>query len=306
LASSRSALDDFKVSLASVFAPAGKKIADKVTQVASEGTMYNNLQASENKGLNFLLRFGNLDKTWLPFTNAKKDSKEQEKWFKKQKNKEIAAEKLEGASDLNDLGDILDYAFYNPAALAAGTSTTTLETSVGFWKASNIMDKIKGKKYSDFKPGDLSLYEQSIVNKLYKGKKDDWVFDVNDSNYEKQFEKIRKAMDFMFDEGGLWDTTPDVDPKQYARSILGDVEYHQFLAWLLSENHNALQEGGLMKEGGFGYYTVPKYDEKGNKIGGTITIKILDANNNIHEMPTPIEDGMLKAMVNVPTIQVAR
>ena len=83
----------------------------------------------------------------------------------KQKNKEIAAEKLEGASDLNDLGDILDYAFYNPAALAAGTSTTTLETSVGFWKASNIMDKIKGKKYSDFKPGDLSLYEHPCLRR---------------------------------------------------------------------------------------------------------------------------------------------
>lgn len=305
LASSRSALDDFKVALGGVFAPTGKKILDKVTQVASEGTMYNNLKASENKGLNFLLRFGNLGETWLPFTNAKKDSKEQEKWFKKQENKEIAAKKLEGAKDLNDLDDILDYAFYNPAALAAGTSTTTLETSVGFWKATNILDKIKGKKYSDLKPGDLSLYEQGIVNKLYKGKKDDWVFDVNDSNYKKQLEKIRKAMDFMFDEGGLWDTTPDIDPKEYAKKILGDEEYQQFLAWLLSEKNNILQEAGLMeKEGGFGYYTTPKYDEKGNKIGGTITIRIVDSNNNIHDYPTEFENGMLKAMVNVPSLQI--
>ena len=303
LASSRSALDDFKVSLASVFAPTGKKVVDKGTQLASEGTMLINSQKSKSRGLNYLLQYGSFGKTWLPFTNAKKDSKEQEDWFKQQKNKEIAAEKLKGAKDLNDLGDILDYAFYNPTALAAGTSTTTLETSVGFWKASNILDKINGKKYSDLKPGDLSLYEQAIVNKLYKGKKDDWVFDVNDSNYKKQLEKIRKAMDFMFDEGGLWDTTPDVDPKEYAKWILGDEEYQQFIAWLLSEKNNILQEAGLMEKGGFGYYTTPKYDEQGNKIGGTITIRIVDTNNNIHDYPTEFENGMLKAVANVQSSQ---
>ena len=304
LASSRSAVDEFKTALRSVFAPTGKKILDKGTQLASEGTMFIYSQESKSSGLNYLLQFGNLDETWLPFTNAKKDSKEQEKWFKKQENKEIAAEKLKGAKDLNDIDDILDYAFYNPAALAAGTSTTTLETSVGFWKATNILDKIKGKKYSDLKPGDLSLYEQGIVNKLYKGKKDDWVFDVNDSNYKKQLEKIRKAMDFMFDEGGLWDTTPDIDPKEYAKKILGDEEYQQFLAWLLSEKNNLLQEAGLMKkEGGFGYYIEPKYDEKGNKISGTITIRIVDANNNIHDYPTEFENGMLKAVANVQSSQ---
>ena len=304
LASSRSAVDDFKVSLKSVFAPTGKKVLDKGTQLASEGTMFINSNKSKSMGLNYLLQYGSFGKTWLPFTNAKKDSKEQEDWFKQQKNKEIAAEKLKGAKDLNDFDDILDYAFYNQTALAAGTSTTTLETSVGFWKASNILDKINGKKYSDLKPGDLSLYEQGIVNKLYKGKKDDWVFDVNDSNYKKQLEKIRKAMDFMFDEGGLWDTTPDVDPKEYAKSILGDEEYLQFLAWLLSEKNNILQEAGLMKkEDGFGYYTTPKYDDQGNKIGGTITIRIVDANNNIHDYPTEFENGMLKAVANVPSSQ---
>ena len=301
LASSRSAVDDFKVSLASVFAPTGKKVVDKGTQLASEGTMLINSQKSKNTGLNYLLHYGGFGKTWLPFTNAKKDSKEQEKWFKQQKNKEIAAEKLKGAKDLNDFDDILDYAFYNPTALAAGTSTTTLETSVGFWKATNILDKIKGKKYSDLKPGDLSLYEQGIVNKLYKGKKADWTFDVNDSNYKKQLEEIRKTMDFMFDEGGSWDTKPDVDPKEYAKSILGDEEYLQFLAWLLSEKNNILQETGLMKkEGGFGYYTTPKYDEQGNEIGGTITIRIVDTNNEIHDYPTEFENGMLKAVANVP------
>lgn len=300
LASSRSAVDDFKVSLASVFAPTGKKVVDKGTQLASEGTMFINSQESKSRGLNYLLQYSSFGKTWLPFTNAKKDSKEQEDWFKQQKNKEIAAEKLKGAKDLNDIGDILDYAFYNPTALAAGTSTTTLEQSVGFWKASNILDKINGKKYSDLKPGDLSLYEQGIVNKLYKGKKDDWVFEVNDSNYKKQLEKIRKAMDFMFDEGGLWDTTPDVNTKEYAKRILGDEEYIQFVAWLLSEKNNILQEAGLMKEGGFGYYTTPKYDEQGNKIGGTITIRIVDTNNKIHDYPTEFENGMLKAVANVP------
>ena len=303
LASSRSALDDFKVALGGILAPTGKKILDKGTQLASEATMVINSNTSANTGLNYLLQFGSFGETWLPFTNAKKDSKEQEDWFKQQKNKEVAAEKLKGAKDLNDLGDILDYAFYNPAALAAGTSTTTLETSVGFWKASNILDKINGKKYSDLKPGDLSLYEQGIVNKLYKGKKADWVFDVNDSNYKKQLEKIRKAMDFMFDEGGLWDTTPDVDPKEYAKWILGDEEYQQFIAWLLSEENNILQEAGLMKKGGFGYYTTPKYDEQGNKIGGTITIRIVDTNNNIHDYPTEFENGMLKAVANVQSSQ---
>lgn len=306
LASSRSALDEFKTALGGVFAPTGKEILDKGTQLASEGTMFINSQESKSRGLNYLLQFGDLGKTWLPFTNVKKDSKEQEDWFKQQKNKEIAAEKLKGAKDLNDIDDILDYAFYNPTALAAGTSTTTLEQSVGFWKASNILDKINGKKYSDLKPGDLSLYEQGIVNKLYKGKKDDWVFDVNDSNYKKQLEKIRKAMDFMFDEGGLWDTKPGVDPKEYAKRILGDEEYKQFIAWLLSEKNNILQEAGLMKKGGFGYYTTPKYDEQGNKIGGTITIRIVDTNNNIHDYPTEFENGMLKAIANTPTIQVAQ
>ena len=307
LASSRSALDDFKVALASVFAPAGKKVVDKGTQLASEGTMFINSLKSKSSGLNYLLQFGSFGETWLPFTNAKKDSKEQEDWFKQQKNKEIAAEKLKGAKDLNDIDDILDYAFYNPTALAAGTSTTTLEGTVGLWKASNILEKINGKKYSDLEPGDLSLYEQGIVNKLYKGKNDDWVFAVDDSNYKKQLEKIRKAMDFMFDEGGLWDTTPDVDIKKYAKSILGDEEYLQFIAWLLSEKNNILQEAGLMeKEGGFGYYTVPKYDEQGNKISGTITIRIVDTNNKIHDYPTEFENGMLKAIANTPTIQVAQ
>lgn len=304
LASSRAALDEFKTALGGVFAPIGEVVLDKGIQLASEGTMLINSQNSKSSGLNYLLQFGDFGKTWLPFTNAKKDSKEQEDWFKQQKNKEIAAEKLKGAKDLNDFDDILDYAFYNPTALAAGTSTTTLEQTVGFWKASNILDKINGKKYSDLKPGDLSLYEQGIVNKLYKGKKDDWVFDVNDSNYKKQLEKIRKAMDFMFDEGGLWDTKPDVNPKEYAKRILGDEEYQQFIVWLLSEKNNILQEAGLMKkEGGFGYYTTPKYDEQGNKIGGTITIRIVDTNNKIHEYPTEFENGMLKAVANVPSSQ---
>ena len=303
LASSRLAVDDFKVSLASVFAPTGKKILDKKTQLASEGTMLINSLKSKSWGLNYLLQYdifpGN---TWIPFTNAKKDSKEQEEWYKKQENKEIAAEKLKGAKDLNDIGDILDYAFYNPTALAAGTSSSSLEGAIENWKALNIMEKIRGKKFSELKG--LSLYEQTIVEKLYKGKKANWTFDVNESNYNKQFDKIAKAMDFMFEEGGVWDIEPDVDPKEYAKSILGDEEYLQFLAWLLSEENNILQEAGLMKkEGGFGYYTEPKYDEQGNKIGGTITIRIVDTNNMIHDYPTEFENGMLKAVANVQSSQ---
>lgn len=305
LASSRSALDDFKVALGGIFAPTGKKILDKGTQLASEGTMFINSQASKSTGLNYLLQYSNLNKSWKPFSDTKKDSKEQEEWYKKQENKEIAAKALEGAKDLNDIGDILDYAFYDPTALAAGTSSSSFEGAIGSWKIHNIIEKIRGKKFSELKG--LSLYEMAIVEKLYKGKKDNWTFDVNESNYIKQYDKIAKASNFMFEEGGVWDIEPDVDPKEYAKKILGDEEYLQFLAWLLSEKNNILQEAGLMKkEGGFGYYTTPKYDEQGNKIGGTITIKIVDTNNNIHDYPTPIEDGMLKAMANIPTIQVAR
>lgn len=302
LASSRSAVDDFKVSLASVFAPTGKKVVDKGTQLASEGTMFINSQKSKSIGLNYLLQYSNLNKSWKPFTDTKKDSKEQEEWYKKQENKEIAAEKLKGATDLNDIGDILDYAFYNPTALAAGTSSSSFEGAIGNWKVSNIMEKIRGKKFSELKG--LSLYEMAIVEKLYKGKKADWTFDVNESNYNKQFDKIAKAMDFMFEEGGVWDIKPDVNPNEYAKKILGDEEYQQFIAWLLSEKNNILQEAGLMKkEGGFGYYTTPKYDERGNKIGGTITIRIVDTNNKIHDYPTEFENGMLKAVANVPSSQ---
>ena len=302
LASSRAAIDDFKTALGGVFGPTGKKILDKGTQLASEATMAINSQASKNTGLNYLLQYSNLNKSWKPFTDTKKDSKEQEEWYKKQENKEIAAKALEGAKDLNDIDDILDYAFYNPTALAAGTSSSAFEGAIGNWKVSNIMEKIRGKKFSELKG--LSLYEQTIVKKLYKGKKANWTFDVNESNYNKQFDKIAKAMDFMFEEGGVWDIEPDVNPNEYAKRILGDEEYQQFIAWLLSEKNNILQEAGLMKkEGGFGYYTTPKYDEQGNKIGGTITIQIIDANNNYHNIPTTIEDGMLKAMVNVPSLQ---
>ena len=302
LASSRAALDEFKTALGGVFAPIGKKILDTGTKLASEATMTINSQTSKNTGLNYLLQFSNIDKTRKPFTDTKKDSKEQEEWYKKQENKEIAAKALEGAKDLNNLGDILDYAFYNPTALAAGTSSSAFEGAVGNWKVSNIMEKIRGKKFSELKG--LSLYEQTIVEKLYKGKKADWTFDVNESNYNKQFDKIAKAMNFMFEEGGVWDIEPDVNPNEYAKRVLGDEEYQQFIAWLLSEENNILQEAGMMKkEGGFGYYTTPKYDEKGNKIGGTITIQIIDKNNNYHNIPTTIEDGMLKAMVNVPSLQ---
>ena len=302
LASSRAALDEFKTALGGVFGPTGKKILDKGTQLASEATMAINSQASKNTGLNYLLQYSNLNKSWKPFTDTKKDSKEQEEWYKKQENKEIAAKALEGAKDLNDIGDILDYAFYNPTALAAGTSSSAFEGAIGNWKVSNIMEKIRGKKFSELKG--LSLYEQTIVEKLYKGKKANWTFDVNESNYNKQFDKIAKAMDFMFEEGGVWDIEPDVNPNEYAKRILGDEEYQQFIAWLLSEENNILQEAGLMKkEGGFGYYTTPKYDEQGNKIGGTITIRIVDTNNKIHDYPTEFEDGMLKAVANVQSSQ---
>lgn len=294
LASSRAALDDFKIALGGLLAPAGKKLAEKGTQLASEGTMLINSLTSDNEGLNYLLRFGDLGKSWIPFTDWKKDSKEQEKWYKSEENKGKAAEILYGAKDLNDLSDILDYTYYNPNALAAGTSSVSLEKTVGVWEATNILNKISGKKHGDLKG--LSLYEQAIVDKLYDKKGADWTFNGSAKD-------IEKAMGFMFEEGGLWDIKPDTDPKEYTKSILGDSEYEQFLVWLLSEKKNAFQEAGMVKEGGFGYYTKDKYDEQGNKIGGTIVIRLVDANNNYHDIQTNIEDGMMKAMVNVPSLQ---
>lgn len=298
LASSRAALDDFKVALGGLLAPAGKKIVEKGTQLASEGTMLINSLTSDNEGLNYLLRFGDLGKSWIPFSDWKKDSKEQEKWYKKEENKGVAAEILYGAKDLNDLSDILDYTYYNPNALAAGTSSVSLEKTVGLWKATNILDKINGKKHSALKG--LSLYEQAIVDKLYDKKGADWAFDGSAQD-------IEKAMGFMFEEGGLWDIKQGQDPKEYTRKVLGDAEYEQFLVWLLSEKSNAFQEAGMMaKEGGFGYYVKDKFDEQGNKIGGTITIRLVDANENYHDIPTNIEDGMLKAVANTTTVQVSR
>lgn len=290
LANSRAALDDFKVALAGLFAPAGKKVVEKGTQLASEGTMLINSLTSDNEGLNYLLRFGDLGKSWIPFTDWKKDSKEQEKWYKQEANKGKAAEILYGAKDLNDLSDILDYTYYNPNALAAGTSSVSLEKTVGVWKATNIYDKIKDKTYKNAIEG-LSLYERTIVDKLYNKKGENWTFNGSAKD-------IEKAMGFMFEEGGSWDIKSDTDPKEYTRRILGDDEYEQFLVWLLSEKKNAFQEAGMVKEGGFGYYVKDKLDEQGNKIGGTIVIRLVDANDKTHEIQTNIEDGMLKAVAN--------
>ena len=59
----------------------------------------------------------------------------------------------------------------------------------------------------------------------------------------------------------------------------------------------------MMKEGGLSYYTEPKYDEKGNKIGGTITIRVIDANDKAHDIQTELEDGVIKTFVNIPSLQ---
>ena len=300
LASSRAALDEFKTTLGGFFGPAGKKIADQATEKLSEGTMLVNALQSKNEGLGYILAYSGTAKDWWnPFSGASKDREEQSDWFKVQENQEKAAQKLKGAKDMNDLSDILDFVYYDPAALASGASSVGLEQAVGSWKAANLLEKIKGKKYSELKKDDFKAWEWEAIEEAYskKQKKKDLPFDGNISD-------ITKAWEERFGEGGIWDIHADEAPTNYARKVLGsDEEYAKFLLWLLSEKNNAFQEAGMMKEGGLSYYTQDKYDEHGNKISGTITIRVIDANEKAHEIQTELEDGVIKTFVNIPSLQ---
>lgn len=301
LASTRAALNEFKTTLGGFFGPAGKVIADQVTEKLSEGTMLVNALKSKNEGLGYILAYSGRAKDWWnPFSGASKDREEQSKWYKEQENQEMAAQKLKGAKDMNDLSDILDFIYYDPAALAAGSSGVGLEQAVGSWKAANLLDKIKGKKYSELKKDDFKKWEWDAIEEAYskKQKKKDLPFDGNISD-------LTKAWKDRFDEGGLWDIQPNRSPTDYARTILGsDEEYAKFLLWLLSEKNNAFQEAKMMKEGGLSYYTQDRYDEQGNKLSGTVVIRIEGTDGAYRDIPTEFEDGVVKAFVNIPSLQL--
>ena len=76
--------------------------------------------------------------------------------------------------------------------------------------------------------------------------------------------------------------------------------YHAILIQLLSEKNNFLQELGIMKENGFSYYTEDEYDKQGNKISGTVVLRLQLTDNTNVNIPTTFEEGMVNAIVNVP------
>ena len=300
LASSRAALDEFKKSLGNIFAPAGKVIADQANEVLSEGTMILNAIKSKNEGLNYILAYSGASKDkWLPFSNASKDREEQSAWFKVQENQEKAAKILEGSKDIDSLDDYLNFAYYNPTALSAGTSSVGLEQAVGTWKAAKLLTRIKGKTWGELNEKDFSTSEWEAINKLYYGHRKDkskWTFEGGASD-------IVNAWGEMFGEGGPWDIKPGMSPTTYAKTWLGK-DYEPFIAWLLSEKNNLWNEAGMMKEGGLSYYTQDRYDEQGNKISGTITLRLEMTDGSYRDIPTVIEDGVIKSIANTPAIQL--
>lgn len=304
LASSRSALDEFKTTLGGFFAPAGKVITDQATEKLSEATMLINALTSKNDGLGYILSYSGRSKDWWnPFSGASKDREEQSKWYKVQGNQEKAAQKLKNAKEMNDLSDILDFVYYNPTALASGASSVGLEQAVGSWKAANLIEKLKhkdgtGKTFGELKKDEFKPWEWEAVEKIYKKKKDTWQFQGNISD-------ITEAWKDRFKQDGIWDIQPDMSPTLYARTMLGsNEEYEKFLLWLLSERNNAFQEAGMMKEGGLSYYTQDNYDEQGNKLSGTVIIRLEGTDGSYRDIPTVIEDGVMKAFANTSSLQL--
>ena len=183
--------------------------------------------------------------------------------------------------------------------MAAGTSSVGLEQAVGIWKAAKLLDRIKGKTWSELNKKDFSESEWDAINKLYyrhRKDKSKWTFEGGASD-------IVNAWSERFGEGGLWDIKPDMSPTVYARTWLGK-DYEPFIAWLLSEKNNLWNEAGMMKEGGLSYY-IPT-DEKGNKISGTITLRLEMTDGSYRDIPTQIEEGVIKSITNQPVIQVER
>ena len=302
LASSRAALDEFKTALGGVFAPIGKVVLDKVEEKAAEGTMFINAIKSDNSGLNnVLLNTGSyaLDK------NQKKDKTELKDWYAKEENKKIAQEKFDDAKQLNSFNRILNFAFYNPTALTAGTSSVGLEEIAKKGKASVIEEMINGKKFSQLDKGKFTDEEWTVIKEIY----DNINVGEEDLAYQKDVVDIKKLKSFkkLFEQGELYDFNPNkITPPLYLENMLGEKFYHAILIKLLSEENNFLQKAGIMKENGFGYYTQDKYDEKGNKISGTVVLRIQLNDNTYRDIPTTFEEGMVNAIVNVPSLQTGK
>ena len=200
----------------------------------------------------------------------------------------------------------MNYAYYNPTALAAGTSSVGLEKTIGLWKGSQLATRIKGKKFSELNEKDFTPEEWSAINDVYFGhrkKGSKWTFEGSGKDI---FES--SSWKKLFGEGGAWDFSPSwMTPTGYAKNMIGQEAYEAILIKLLSEDKNLLHEAGIMKEGGFGYYTKDEYDSQGNKISGTVVLRLELSDGTYRDVPTIIEDGMIKAIANTPTtIQVAR
>ena len=72
------------------------------------------------------------------------------------------------------------------------------------------------------------------------------------------------------------------------------------IARLLLEDKKFLNEAGLVNEGGVSYYTKDGVDSRGNKISGTVVFRLELSDGTTREIPTKIEDGVLKAVANQP------
>ena len=296
LASSRAALDEFKTALGGVFAPVGKVVLDKVEEKAAEGTMFINSIKSDNSGLNEVLLYTG---SYILDKNQKKDKKELIDWYDNEENKKIAQEKFDDAKQLDSFNRILNFAFYNPTALKAGTSSVGLEEIAKKGKVTLIEQMINGKKFSELDRGKFTDEEWTIVKDIY----DNINIGNEDLAYQKDVVNIQKLKSFkkLFEQGELYDFDPNkITPPLYLENMLGKELYHAILIQLLSEKNNFLQELGIMKENGFSYYTEDEYDKQGNKISGTVVLRLQLTDNTNVNIPTTFEEGMVNAIVNVP------
>lgn len=298
LASSRAALDEFKTALGGFLGPTGKKIADQATEKLAEGTMLVNALKSKSSDISYTLVHSGASEIFSA------DREELSEWYKVQANQEKAAKKFEDAKNFNSLDDVLNYAYYNPTALAAGTSSVGLEKTIGIWKGSQLAARIKGKKFSELNEKDFTSEEWAAINDVYFGhrkKNSKWTFEGNGKDI---FET--SSWKKLFGEGGAWDLMYGMSPTAYAKSMIGQEAYEALMIKLLSEDRNLLHESSIMNEGGFGYYTKDEYDAQGNKISGTVVLRLELTDGSYRDIPTVIEDGMMKAIANTTTVQVAR
>ena len=299
LASSRAALDEFKTALDGVFAPIGKVVLNKVEEKAAEGTMLINSIKSDNSGLNNVLLYTG---SYILDKNQKKDKTELNKWYDKEENKKISKEKFDDAKQLDSFNRILNFAFYNPTALTAGTSSVGLEEIVRKGKASVIEQMINGKKFSQLDKGKFTDEEWTVIKDIY----DNINIGNEDLAYQKDVVDILNLKSFkkLFEQGGLYDFDPNKNtPPLYVENILGKKLYHAILIKLLSEENNFLQKQGIMKENGFSYYTNDEYDKQGNKISGTVVLRLQLTDGTYRDIPTTFEEGMVNAIVDVPSLQ---